>query len=179
MTQKRLTVRRLAVAPRSEARPPVRGEAKAYNHYDPMSDMEPGRYVLSRENVRKHVPQEYGIYLILARCSCDEFIVLYTGRSGILASRLTQHIRRYGGAHFAFKRAYSEEDSYAFECEEYNRYGGKRCLDNRMNPALPAGSTMPRCRSIACGTGADTCDESATNSRAGLRAAAARRRRSS
>lgn len=123
--------------------------AKEYNECDEDDDYE-GPFRLDEKDIGA-LRDARGVYLLADKADdADVLVVTYVGR-GNLPSRLRAHANAERASFFFAKAITSESAAFREECHLFHKYGKRRHLDNRVHPAVPAGSTSTkRCSERGC-----------------------------
>ncbi len=106
-----------------------------------------GPFSLIASNLNKAILRSSGVYL-LAHKTSKGMAILYVGRSENLRQRLNHYIGKYN--YFFFKTTETVNGAFFAECREFHRYGKANYLNNRIHPAVPAGTSLPSCSERGC-----------------------------
>lgn len=94
-------------------------------------------YELTRERVRRDVPEGRPGFYRLGNVISDRFYTSYVGRSDeCLRSRLGQHARLEWFTHFVVRPTESKEEAYRRECLFFHLE--EKATTNKYHPARPA-----------------------------------------
>ena len=119
--------------------------AKRYYFYRDESNMR-GPFRLTEKHLESMTTSP-GVYFLSDK-GTKGYLVMYVGRSSSLRSRLKQWVGHY--ANFFYRTTETENGAFFVECREFHRYGKTTNLDNKIHPAVPAGSSLPPCSEAGC-----------------------------
>jgi hypothetical protein len=103
------------------------------------------------EKTLTRLPSGPGAYLL----SQDGETVCYAGRAVNLRQRLATHLNEGTYSFFWFKETETDNGAFFVECREFHRYGKRSGLENKIHPAIPAGTNLPPCSEKGCRGEAD------------------------
>jgi hypothetical protein len=120
--------------------------AKSYYLYKKTSGVK-GPFRLTSTNASHNKLSTPGIYLLAEKHSKGH-LVLYVGRAKKLNNRLPKWVGKYD--HFFYKPTKTEHGAFFDECHHFHKYGKANNLDNKIHPAVPAGTSLPLCSERGC-----------------------------